>query len=239
MIFFRRLSAYLERLFFPKVCPCPDCGVLLTQSGALACVRCLGRLKRTTYYRDPLNPVCLYLDKKVPLYQAFSLFLFEKNQPIQHFLHTMKYGKNPEWSVFFGNQIAEVLTLENCIIKNVDYIIPVPLHPKREKNRGFNQSAVIGAQISSRCGIPMADKALIRVKKTKTQAALHHYQDRILNLHNVFQCVPQERLRHKHLLVVDDVLTTGATLVMAMRELCRIEGVRISVVTVACATQFE
>ena len=152
---------------------------------------------------------------------------------MQHLIHQLKYKGNKEAGVFLGQQIGESIK-EAPLFQGIDFLIPVPLHPKREKQRGYNQSLMIAQGIHEVTGIPIGDKHLVRVVYTATQTH-KTAEERYKNVKDIFEIRFPKELEGKHVLLIDDVLTTGATLESCAHQLETIPGIKISVATAACA----
>ena len=169
----------------------------------------------------------------MPFNAVMAEFFFSKTGKVQHLVHGLKYHGCRENGVFLGQEIGKSL-LQAADYQGIDYIIPIPLHPKKEKIRGYNQSHVIAEGISEIINIPIAEKCLVRRVFTDTQTRKTR-DERWENVKDIFELKNAEKLQNKHVLLVDDVLTTGATLMSAGKALMQVEGIKISVATVACA----
>ena len=169
---------------------------------------------------------------KFPLERATS-FLYRKGSDFRQVLHQLKYGGQKEIGAIMGRYMASELQASD-FFHGVDVIIPIPLHKKKQQIRGYNQSEWISRGIMAVTGIPVDTEAIIRRKNTETQtqkSALERWE----NVDGIFELHRSEHLAGKHILIVDDVLTTGATTVACASRLAEIEGVRISVLTLAMA----
>ena len=143
------------------------------------------------------------------------------------------YEGNKDAGFFLGQQLGESIK-DVELFHGIDYLIPIPLHPKKEHLRGYNQSYVIAQGVEDVSGIPIINDCLYRKVFTSTQTKKSR-EERWNNVKDIFDVKNQERLRGKHILLIDDVLTTGATLLAAGRTLSNIENIKISVATAACA----
>ena len=148
-------------------------------------------------------------------------------------MHGLKYHHCRENGIFLGQEIGKSL-LKAADYQGINYILPIPLHPKKEKIRGYNQSHVIAEGISEIMNIQIVEKCLVRKVFTDTQTKKSR-EERWQNVKDIFNVEKPEKLKNKHVLLVDDVLTTGATLMSAGKALMQVEGIKISVATVACA----
>ena len=228
---FRNWLYSILNLFYPRVCAA--CGEPLLKDEDTVCLKCRYTLPRTGYEHNRDNPVAQSFYGRVRLHAATSCFFFAKSGKVQHLIHQLKYKGNKYAGMFLGEQIGESIKNEPQF-QGIDYIIPVPLHPKREKQRGYNQSLVIALGIHEATGIAVADKYLVRAVYTATQT--HKTADeRFKNVQNIFEVRFSDELVGKHVLLVDDVLTTGATLESCVQALENIPDITISIATAACA----
>lgn len=218
-------------LFYPRVCAA--CGDALLKDEETICLKCRYLLPKTGYEMNPNNPLAQGFYGRVNFHAVTACFFFAKQGKVQHLIHELKYKGNWEAGVFLGQQLGE--TIKNApLFQGIDYLVPVPLHPKREKKRGYNQSMMIARGISEATGIPIGDKYLIRVVNTATQTKKSK-EERFQNVKDIFQVCHTEELQGKHILLIDDVLTTGATLESCAHKFENIPGITISAATAACA----
>lgn len=221
----------LWRLLFPALCVA--CKRPLVETEQAVCLCCLHAMPRTFYASVSDNPVEQLFWGKVHLTKAMAWCYFVKGNILQTLLHALKYHHNPQIGVLLGRQMA----LENLDwFKHIDLLVPIPLHAQRLRDRGYNQAACIAQGIAQVTKIPVCEAVLKRKVFTQTQTHKRVYE-RWQNMEDVFECQPLYPLQGKHVLLVDDVITTGATLasaVMALQqEKCE---VMISVATVAVAS---
>lgn len=149
-------------------------------------------------------------------------------------MHNLKYKGETDAGLFLGQELGKSLH-QSPLFNDADCLIPIPLHPKKEKTRGYNQSRVIAEGIAEETGFDIADKCLFRKVYTETQT--HKGRDeRLKNVSGVFDLHNPDSLRGKHVILIDDVLTTGATMLSAGATLFNIPGIVISIATAACAT---
>ena len=218
-------------LFYPRVCAA--CGEPLLKDEKTVCLKCRYLLPKTGYELNLENPLAQHFYGRVRFHAVTACFFFAKTGKVQHLIHELKYKGNKEAGFFLGQQLGETIK-DAPLFQSIDYLIPVPLHPKREKQRGYNQSLVIALGIHEATGITVVDKYLIRAVYTNTQT--HKTADeRFNNVQNVFEVRFADELAGKHVLLVDDVLTTGATLESCAQALESIPGITISIATAACA----
>ncbi len=148
--------------------------------------------------------------------------------------HSLKYHDNKELGYLLGRQIARELQADHSPICTVDLLIPVPLHPRKKRQRGYNQSEWIASGIRSIWDIPIDTRSLARTTHTSTQTRKAIY-DRWLNVCSIFNVIHPESLKNKHILLIDDVITTGATISACAKALSGIPGIRISILALSVA----
>lgn len=218
-------------LFYPRLCA--GCGTSLVRGEDVLCLNCMADLPRTNYHYNQENPISQIFIGRANIALATSFCRFDKGGRLQHILHELKYKGNCEaghkLGILFGYDL-----IQSPLFQNIDAIIPVPLHPRKEKKRGYNQSTEICKGLSESMNKPCVTDNLVRVVNTATQTHKGRF-DRWENVSGIFKVKVPELLAGKHLLVVDDVVTTGATLEACSEPLLRIPGVRVSIATVACA----
>lgn len=220
-------------LFYPSVCAA--CGNSLFHWERTVCTRCRNLLPKTGYELQEGNPLAQLFYGKVRIHAVTACFFFSKEGKVQHLIHELKYKDNPEAGVFLGQELGKTFK-DAPLFQGIDYLIPVPLHPKRERSRGYNQSMVIAQGVSETTGIPVGEKFLVRSVNTATQTHKSK-EERWKNVKDIFELHHGEMLRDKHVLLIDDVLTTGSTLEACAMRLSSVTGIRISCATAACAGQ--
>ena len=219
----------LWELFFPRCCVV--CEERLARSEEFLCFKCLSSLPRSNTQIN--NEMEKGLWGKIPVERAHSFLYYTKGGDVRKLLYELKYYRNPKIGHYLGRCMAEEL-VPTGFFDGIDYIIPVPLHKKKQETRGYNQSEQLAAGISSVVGCEVLDDVLIRVKQADTQTRKGHYE-RWINVKDVFDYVPSRDLSGKHILLLDDVFTTGATIVACADVLKQIPDLRISVLTLALA----
>lgn len=228
---FRDWLHSILNLFYPRVCAA--CGETLLKDEETVCLKCRYLLPKTGYELNPDNPLAQTFYGRVKFHAVTACFFFAKSGKVQHLIHELKYKGNKEAGVFLGQQLGDTIK-DAPLFQGIDYLIPVPLHPKREKQRGYNQSLMIAKGINEVTGIPIGDKYLIRAVNTATQTK-KSAEERYKNVKDIFEVRFPEELEGKHVLLIDDVLTTGATLESCAHQLEDISGIIISAATAACA----
>ena len=231
MMTFRDWLDSILNLFYPRVCAA--CGEPLLKDEETVCLKCRFTLPQTGYELNPDNPLTQNFYGRVRFHAVTACFFFAKTGKVQHLIHELKYKGNKEAGVFLGQQLGESIK-EAPLFQGIDFLIPVPLHPKREKQRGYNQSLMIAKGINEETDIPIGDKYLIRAVNTATQTKKSK-EERYQNVKDIFEVHFADELQGKHVLLIDDVLTTGATLESCAHQLENIPGITISAATAACA----
>ena len=228
---FRTWIDSIINLFYPRVCGA--CGEPLLKDEETVCLKCRYTLPHTVYELHADNPLAQTFYGRVQFHAVTASLFFAKSGKVQHLIHQLKYKGNKEAGVFLGQQIGESIK-DAPLFQGIDYLIPVPLHPKRERQRGYNQSLMIARGIHEVTGIPIGDKYLVRGVYTETQTH-KSAEERFKNVQNIFEVRCADELKGKHVLLVDDVLTTGATLESCAHALENIPSITISAATAACA----
>lgn len=221
----------LISLFYPRLCA--GCNTSLVKGEEVLCLKCLADLPRTNYHFYPENPVFQIFTGRVNITLATSFCRFDKGGRLQHILHQLKYNGNCEvgfkMGILFGYDL-----IQNSFYQDIDAIIPVPLHPKKEKKRGYNQSAEICKGLTESMNRPVIQGNLVREVHTASQTRKGRFE-RWENVSGIFDVKNKALFTGKHLLLVDDVVTTGATLEACCEPLLKIPGVRVSIATLASA----
>jgi len=218
-------------LFFPKICAV--CNANLYKNEEVICTRCEYHIPRTNFYKEPGNPVEQVFWGRVPIENACSFFYFDKGGKYQKLIHNLKYKSQKEIGTHIGKLFGFDL-VKNELYKNADYLIPVPLHPKKEKKRGFNQSLMIAEGLAESMNIEIDSKNLFRKQYTESQTRKNRF-DRWKNVEDIFGLRKPEKFKDKHVILIDDVLTTGSTIEACSQALLKAKGIKISVVTLAYA----
>jgi ComF family protein len=221
----------LISLFYPRLCA--GCNTPLVKGEDVLCLNCLADLPRTNYHLFKDNPVFQIFMGRANITLAASFCSFDKGGRLQQLLHQLKYKGNREVGRKLGNLFGYEL-IQNTLYEDIDAIIPVPLHPKKERKRGFNQSVEICDGMSEMMNRPIILGNLVREFYTSSQTRKGRFE-RWENVSGIFNVKNETLLIGKHLLLVDDVVTTGATLEACCEPLLKIPGVRVSIATIASA----
>lgn len=220
-------------LFFPPLCVV--CGAPLRRGERVLCVQCLLKMPRTRLEAKEGNLMERMFWGRMPIVRASSLFYYRKGSPYRNLLWHLKYEGQREVGYVLGRIAAHEL-LSTGFFQGVDALVPVPLHPRKKWQRGYNQSECIARGLSCVTGIPVETHWLARASDKGSQTRQSVYT-RWENAEGAFYLATTEGLRGKHLMLVDDVLTTGATLTACADAFRDIDGVRFSIFTLAKAAE--
>lgn len=221
----------LLSLFFPRLCMI--CETPLTDGEECICLRCVCDLPRTGYNFLEENPTTYLFAGKAPVCHAAAFLHFEKGGNVQKLIHALKYHGNHEIGFHLG-RLAALYYRDAIMSDPPDLLLPVPLHPKKQRKRGYNQSEWIAKGISSVLGIPINTTGLRRVRETDTQTSRQTYE-RWQNVQGIFATTDRDTPEGRHILLVDDVVTSGSTIGACAETLLAIPGVRVSVLALATA----
>src|SRR5690554_6606003 len=217
-------------LLFPELCVCCD-RALVSQEKHL-CTPCLYHLPVTGFHHDADNLAMRQLAGRIPLNALASYLYFSAGSSVQRIVHRIKYQKGFALADYlgflYGLELGKAAAFRSC-----DLIIPVPLHKKRLRWRGYNQSEYFARGLASALSISVNTDALVRTDNSRSQTKSKTRWERFENMQGIFQVTNPALLKGKHVLLVDDVLTTGATLDACSVFLLHVEGVRLSIATIA------
>ena len=218
-------------LFFPKVCS--GCSSFLLSNENVICTVCRHDIPLTNHHLNPENDAFKKFYGRIPVMHTSALFYFHKKGIVQELIHNLKYKGYEEIGTILGEWYSEDLKTID-LLKSVDEIIPVPLHQKKLKERGYNQVTAFGKALSSSLNLDYNDSLLIRNVYSKTQSK-KTLLGRTEGIETIFDVSFTEKDHDKHFLLIDDVITTGATLEACSRALLKIPGAKISIVCMAMA----
>ena len=231
MLFFQRLADDLFSLLYPRLCLA--CGRDVPPYSHSFCIRCKLALPETEFHLQEENTFTDRFWGRLPLEAGAAMLYFRKHGLTQNLMHNLKYRGKTEVGVELGRLYGYQLA-ESSWFRGLDGIIAVPLHPRKERMRGFNQSDCFARGLSETMSIPHWKNALIRRLATDSQTRKSRFE-RLENMQNAFEVGNPARLRGRHILLVDDVLTTGATLEACALQLLAIPETRVSMATIAIA----
>ncbi len=219
----------LFHTLFPDLCVA--CDILPKAKGSSFCLHCVKDLPYTDHFKVSKNVIAQNFTGRIPISHAAALFYFKEGGIIQNMLHKLKYMKNQEVGTVMGQLLGQKL-VESPLFCNIDAIIPVPIHIKRQLKRGYNQSEIIGRSLSKCTQIPMIADAVIKSIYNESQTGKSR-EERTENVQSVYQLNHKRNLKGLHVLVLDDVITTGATVEACCLELLKSEPSAISILGVA------
>ena len=219
-------------LFYPK--RCVICGDSLIHNEDHFCLECSLKLPKTNYHLCDENRAVDRFAGKIPLIKASSYLYYDKDGIGQTLIAEIKYRKNQELGKWFGAYLAKDLVTSSHFFQDIDYLVPVPLHPKKQRQRGFNQAEIIAKGVSQITNIPLETKNLYRSKANSSQTKKGVYE-RWKNTTGIFEIKDKHLFAGKHILLIDDVLTTGATLEVCATCLLSSPNSKVSFLTIAIA----
>lgn len=218
-------------LVYPEICP--GCGNPLWKNEHIICTYCDFHLPRTNFHLYRENQFTRIFWGRAKIECASAYLFFNKGSTVQHLVHALKYKGRRDLGVWLGAQFGTFLATSSYF-QSVDCIIPVPLHSQKLIVRGFNQSEEFAAGLSKSMKIPVVTDILYRKRTSETQTRKSRFL-RWQNVEEIFEVKEFRKLEGMHLMLVDDVVTTGATLESCISTLNRIPGVRISLAAIAIA----
>jgi len=222
----------LANLIYPNFCLL--CESSLLKNEHCICTICETKLPYTNYHKTIDNPIEKKLWGRVPIQKASSLLFFEKGLEVQKLISNLKYKKRED----VGEKLAEIYARELLKVKSeflkIDLIVPIPLHYKKQKRRGYNQCDKFTKVLSEKLNISHSFDTIERVTDTISQTGKSRI-NRWENVSEIFKIAKPENIQNKHILIVDDVITTGATLEALANKILKIEGTKVSVLLMASA----
>ncbi len=221
----------LINLLYPNLCA--SCQEVLLKNENVICYNCMLDIPRSYHYQDMENPIAKLFWGKIKLEMALSAFTFVKKGKVQRLIHELKYNGNTKVGELMGIELGkEIDKIE--ITDKVDVVVPVPIHKKKLKQRGYNQSVFIAIGVAKVLTCEINTTLLKRAERSESQTKKSKYE-RWENVGSAFTLTDANQYKGKHILLVDDVVTTGATLEACCKKLKEIKGVKLSVGTLASA----
>ncbi|MBD0279134.1 MAG: ComF family protein [Flavisolibacter sp.] len=233
MSLLREIKDSLLHLAFPHVCE--GCGSDLLERRHSICLNCHAALPETSFHLYPNNPVEKMFWGRLPVIHATAQYYFTKESLMQRLMHQFKYRGNKELGLYLGCLMGERLAGSNRF-SDVDALVPLPLFPEKEHKRGFNQAAILCAAIAEALQKPVLNSAVIRIHHTESQTKKSRVE-RWQNIGGRFEVADEQALSNKHILLVDDVVTTGATLEACGRTILQTSNTHISIATLCFSSE--
>lgn len=231
MILQQRLIGSLLHLIYPKLCIA--CQRQVTKQNQAICLGCHRKLELSDFHEQAENQVTELFWGRLPLFRATAMFPFMKGGRVQSLIHRLKYENQPEIGQLLGEWYGQLLA-QQPDYRDVDLILPMPLHPKKAYKRGYNQAAKFAQGLAQGLNSTWSEAVVKRVQNNASQTKKSRLQ-RFANVEKAFQVVQPKLLPHKHVLLVDDVITTGATMEACARALLEAGHFRLSLCAIALA----
>jgi ComF family protein len=232
MITLKEIKDSVLHLLFPHICT--GCGSDILHEESVLCMRCIDAMPETNFELHPDNPVEKIFWGRLPLAGATAQFYFTKESLMQHLMHQFKYKGNKELGMQLGKIMGE--QIKKSARFEADALVPLPLFAAKEKRRGYNQAAILCEGMAEAMNLPVLDKIISRPQHTETQTKKGRIE-RWKNMEGKFILSDADAIKNMHLLLVDDVVTTGATLEACGNELLKAENVRLSIATLCIASR--
>ncbi|HKC34540.1 MAG TPA: phosphoribosyltransferase family protein [Chitinophagaceae bacterium] len=233
MIRFKEIKDSLLQVVFPHVCD--GCGSDLLNIESRLCIRCVASLPETNFEQHTGNPVEKIFWGRIPVVNAAAHFYFTKESLMQRLMHQFKYKGNRDLGLQLGRMMGYSLKSSNRFT-GISGLVPLPLFPFKEKKRGYNQATILCEGMAEILSLPILNNIITRPEHTETQTKKGRIE-RWRNIEGKFHLINSGLIQNKHLLLVDDVITTGATLESCGNELLTAENVKLSVATLCVASR--
>jgi ComF family protein len=230
MIGFKEIKDSLLNVLFPHICD--GCGTDIIDEKSNLCIQCIAGMPETNFHLHANNPIEKIFWGRLPVIHATAQYYFIKESLIQRLMHQLKYRGNKELGKQLGRLMGYDLQQSERFNK-IEFLVPLPLFPSKEKKRGYNQATILCEGISEVTGIEIAKDIIIRTQHTDTQTKKGRIE-RWKNMEGKFELVNPEKIRNKSILLVDDVITTGATLEACGQELAQTSA-KVNIATLCYA----
>ncbi|MBK8055271.1 MAG: ComF family protein [Saprospiraceae bacterium] len=230
--FIKLLPSDLFHTLFPDICLACDTQPKIRQGDF--CVECLHKMPYTDHFSLPDNVVTKHFKGRVKLEYGAALLRFREGGIVQNMLHKLKYKKRKEIGEILG-EIAGQKLMSSPLFQKPDLIIPIPIHYLKEKKRGYNQSSIFGKAVGRVLGVECREDIIIKSKWSESQTGKSRTQ-RVDNVEEVFELIKPELIQSRHVLIVDDVVTTGATIEACCMKLKASQVGKMSILTIAAAS---
>ncbi|MBC7875154.1 MAG: ComF family protein [Ferruginibacter sp.] len=232
MIGLKEIRNSVLHLLFPHVCT--GCGSDILNEETVLCMRCIDAMPETNFERYPGNPVEKTFWGRLPLAGATAQFYYNKESLMQHLMHQFKYKGNKDLGHQMGRMMGEQIRASGRF--GVDALVPIPLFPAKEKRRGYNQATVLCGGMAEAMKIPVLNNVILRPEHTETQTKKGRIE-RWKNMEGKFILADPSAVSNMHLLLVDDVVTTGATFEACGNELLKAGNVKLSLASLCVASR--
>jgi ComF family protein len=233
MIALKEIKESFLHLLFPHVCS--GCGSDIISRENELCMQCVVQMPETKFHCYPNNPVEKVFSGRLSIANATAQYYFTKESLMQHLMHQIKYRGNTELGKQLGRLIGKDLQ-QTDRFNEVDALIPLPLFPAREKRRGYNQATILCEGIAEVMSKEILKDVIVRIQHTETQTKKGRVE-RWQNMEGKFELINPEKIRNKHILLVDDVITTGATLEACGQELLKATDTKLSIAALCFASR--
>jgi ComF family protein len=217
-------------MMYPTLCAA--CGKPLFHGEECICTPCRFHLPRTGFHLFNGNPVVKHFWGKVKVESATAYYYFNKGERVQRLIHQLKYKGRKDVGIFIGNLMGN--ELKKSEFEKVDLVVPVPLHISKLKKRGYNQSDCFAEGLASGLNKKFSNAVVSRMEATETQTRKHRFE-RYKNVDNIFDVIDADAVSGKNILLVDDVITTGSTLISCAEALVKIPDAKVYIAVIACA----
>ncbi len=228
----KKYTADFINLFYPNVCLA--CSANLLAGEEVICFRCESEMPQTEHWCTPDNALMKRFAGRVKIEGAAALYQFNKGAAVQQLLHQLKYRKRQDVARHIGENLGYKLKDEESVIKKVDIVVPVPLHWKKLRARGYNQCDPLAEGIAGVLEVPWSATAIERRHENVSQTKKNRFE-RWDNVAEIFAVADASQIEGKHVLLVDDVVTTGATAEACLQTILKFNNTRASFASIAVA----